>query len=136
MLTTASYAYTQQEQRLCSGDAMRLCGSEIPNISRIAACMHQQRAKLSAGCRAVMDRDDAAARKELDKLQGTWYSRSTEEGERARRDQCPQAVQARAARLADTVAFFQALGGFAQMDADAIRKQRRQKFLDIGRKPF
>jgi acetyl-CoA carboxylase carboxyl transferase subunit alpha len=33
-------------------------------------------------------------------------------------------------------AIAQALGGFAQLDADAIRKQRRQKFLDIGRKPF
>jgi acetyl-CoA carboxylase carboxyl transferase subunit alpha len=42
-----------------------------------------------------------------------------------------------AAMIAGTgEAIAQALGGFAQMDADAIRKQRRQKFLDIGRKPF
>jgi acetyl-CoA carboxylase carboxyl transferase subunit alpha len=33
-------------------------------------------------------------------------------------------------------AIAQALGSLAQLDADAIRKQRRQKFLDIGRKPF
>jgi acetyl-CoA carboxylase carboxyl transferase subunit alpha len=33
-------------------------------------------------------------------------------------------------------AIAQAFGGLAQLDADAIRKQRRQKFLDIGRKPF
>jgi acetyl-CoA carboxylase carboxyl transferase subunit alpha len=42
-----------------------------------------------------------------------------------------------AAMIASTgEAIAQALGGFAQLDADAIRKQRRQKFLDIGRKPF
>jgi acetyl-CoA carboxylase carboxyl transferase subunit alpha len=29
-----------------------------------------------------------------------------------------------------------ALGEFKQMDTEAIRKQRRQKFLDIGRRPF
>src|SRR6202042_3111584 len=29
-----------------------------------------------------------------------------------------------------------ASGGFGQMGPAAIRKQRRQKFLDIGRKPF
>ena len=33
-------------------------------------------------------------------------------------------------------AISQALGELEQMDSDAIRKQRRQKFLDIGRKPF
>ena len=33
-------------------------------------------------------------------------------------------------------AISQALGELKQMDADAIRRQRRQKFLDIGRKPF
>src|SRR6202012_2933239 len=30
----------------------------------------------------------------------------------------------------------QALGSLGQLDAEAIRKQRRQKFLDIGRKSF
>ena len=42
-----------------------------------------------------------------------------------------------AAMIANTgEAIAQALGEFKPMDADAIRKQRRQKFLDIGRKPF
>ena len=43
---------------MCTGDAMRLCGHEIPNVQRITACMHKQRANVSAGCRAVMDRDN------------------------------------------------------------------------------
>src|ERR1700742_1417635 len=33
-------------------------------------------------------------------------------------------------------AISEALGELKQMDADAVRRQRRQKFLDIGRKPF
>jgi hypothetical protein len=44
---------------MCTGDAFRLCASEIPNIPAITACMVKQRANLSAGCRAVMDRDMA-----------------------------------------------------------------------------
>jgi len=48
---------------MCSGDAMRLCGHEIPNIQRITACMHKQRANVSPGCRAVMDRDNGARRR-------------------------------------------------------------------------
>jgi acetyl-CoA carboxylase carboxyl transferase subunit alpha len=33
-------------------------------------------------------------------------------------------------------AIAQSLAEFKPMDADAVRKQRRQKFLDIGRKAF
>ena len=50
-------------QQMCTGDAMRLCGHEIPNVQRITACMHKQRANVSAGCRAVMDRDNTARRR-------------------------------------------------------------------------
>ena len=42
---------------MCTGDAFRLCSSEIPNIPRITACMYKHRADLSTGCRTVMDRD-------------------------------------------------------------------------------
>ncbi len=45
---------------MCTGDAFRLCSSEIPNIDRITTCMRKQRASLSTGCRTVMDRDLAA----------------------------------------------------------------------------
>jgi hypothetical protein len=51
-------AFASDAQQMCSGDAMRLCGHEIPNIQRITACMHKQRANVSPGCRAVMDRDN------------------------------------------------------------------------------
>lgn len=55
--TTSSFAYSAEAQQMCTGDAFRLCGSEIPNVSRITACMMKKRASLSTGCRAVMDRD-------------------------------------------------------------------------------
>ena len=42
---------------MCTGDAFRLCSSEIPNISKITACMFKNKAQLSSGCRTVMDRD-------------------------------------------------------------------------------
>ena len=48
---------------MCTGDAMRLCGHEIPNVQQITACMHKQRANVSAGCRAVMDRENTARRR-------------------------------------------------------------------------
>jgi hypothetical protein len=61
--STASFAFSSEARQMCTGDAFRLCSSEIPNIPKITACMRSNRANLSTGCRAVMDRDDAAARK-------------------------------------------------------------------------
>src|SRR3954449_350203 len=59
--TSPSLAFSSEAQQMCSGDAMRLCSSEIPDIPRIRACMVQKKAKVSPGCRAVMDREHAAA---------------------------------------------------------------------------
>jgi len=56
----ASFAFSAEAQQMCSGDAFRLCSSEIPNIPKITACMFKHRSELSTGCRAVMDRDLAA----------------------------------------------------------------------------
>lgn len=61
MLTTASYAYTQQEEEMCAGDAMRLCSADIPNVDRITACMTRQYDQLSEGCKAVFELPPAAA---------------------------------------------------------------------------
>jgi hypothetical protein len=61
-LSTQSFAFSAEAQQMCTGDAFRLCSSEIPNVDRITACMMKQRMSLSAGCRAVMDRDLAAAK--------------------------------------------------------------------------
>ena len=52
-LGTAANAYTAEQQQMCTGDAMRLCSSEIPDVDRVTACMVQKRAQLSDGCKAV-----------------------------------------------------------------------------------
>lgn len=60
MLTSVSQAYTPEQEQMCAGDAMRLCGSEIPDVDRITACMVRQRAALSDGCKAVFRYEPAA----------------------------------------------------------------------------
>ena len=42
VMTTGALAYTPEQQQMCSGDAMRLCGEFIPNVDRITACMVQK----------------------------------------------------------------------------------------------
>ncbi|MFL6792821.1 MAG: hypothetical protein ACJ8EE_16800 [Bradyrhizobium sp.] len=59
--STSSFAFSAEAQQLCTGDAFRLCSSEIPNIPKITACMIKHRSDLTSGCRAVMDRDLAKA---------------------------------------------------------------------------
>ena len=55
--SSSSFAFSAEAQQMCTGDAFRLCSSEIPNIPKITACMMKHRADLSTGCRTVMDRD-------------------------------------------------------------------------------
>ena len=55
LLTTQSYAYTPEQEAMCSGDAMRLCGEYIPNVERITACMQEKYSSLSEGCKALFD---------------------------------------------------------------------------------
>jgi hypothetical protein len=58
--STSSFAFSSEAQQMCTGDAFRLCSSEIPNIPKITACMIKNRSNLSAGCRTVLDREAAA----------------------------------------------------------------------------
>ena len=47
-----AWSYTMEQQQACMGDAFRLCGSDIPDVDRVTACMVRQRSQLSPGCRA------------------------------------------------------------------------------------
>ena len=60
MLSTAADAYTPEQEQMCGGDAFRLCGSDIPDVDRVTACMVRQRDQLSPGCR-VFFRDTEPA---------------------------------------------------------------------------
>jgi hypothetical protein len=51
LLPTASEAYTAEQQQACSGDAFRLCSSEIPDVDRVTVCMIAKKSQLSPGCR-------------------------------------------------------------------------------------
>ena len=56
-LPSAGHAYTPEEQAACQPDAFRLCGSEIPNIERVKACMVARRAQLSPECKRFFHAD-------------------------------------------------------------------------------
>lgn len=57
LLSRESFAFSSEAQQMCTGDAFRLCSSEIPNIPAITACMIKRRSELTSGCRAVLDRE-------------------------------------------------------------------------------
>ena len=50
--STASRAYTPEQEQACTGDAFRLCSSEIPDVARVTACMARNKSQLSPPCRA------------------------------------------------------------------------------------
>lgn len=52
LLAGAAQAYSPEQEQMCTNDAMRLCGSDIPDVDRITACMIRLRAQLSPGCGA------------------------------------------------------------------------------------
>jgi hypothetical protein len=57
-VSTINHASTDEQQRLCSSDAFRLCSSEIPDVDRVTICMRKHKASLSDGCKAVFDRPE------------------------------------------------------------------------------
>jgi hypothetical protein len=59
----AGQTYTPEQEQACTSDAFRLCSSEIPDVSRVTACMVAKKAQLSPVCRAQFrpDPEPAAA---------------------------------------------------------------------------
>ncbi|MEY9461020.1 hypothetical protein ABH973_001433 [Bradyrhizobium ottawaense] len=47
------YRGTMEQQMACTPDVWRLCSDQIPDVSRITACLQQNTPQLSSGCRAV-----------------------------------------------------------------------------------
>lgn len=48
----AAQGYTPEQEQACTGDAFRLCSAEIPDVSRVTACMVAKQSQLSPPCRA------------------------------------------------------------------------------------
>ncbi len=56
MAPVSAIAYTQEDADACTPDAMRLCQKAIPDASRVALCLVQNRRQLSPDCAVVFNR--------------------------------------------------------------------------------
>ena len=54
-------AYTQEDADACTPDAMRLCQSAIPDASRVAQCLVQNKRQLRPACTSVFNRPRGAS---------------------------------------------------------------------------
>jgi type II secretory pathway component PulL len=68
-------AYTQADADACTPDAFRLCQRAIPDASRVADCLAQNRQRLSPACHAVFSRpaDASLARERPERIERTGY---------------------------------------------------------------
>ena len=55
IIGTASAQGTPDQRSACMGDAFRFCSADIPNVSRIEACLSQNRSELNPACRAEFE---------------------------------------------------------------------------------
>ena len=53
-------AYTQADADACTPDAMRLCQQAIPDETRVAQCLVQNKRQLSPACTLVFNRPRSA----------------------------------------------------------------------------
>jgi hypothetical protein len=56
MAPLPAIAYTQEDADACTPDAMRLCQNAIPDVSRVAQCLVQNKQQLSPACTSVFNR--------------------------------------------------------------------------------
>jgi hypothetical protein len=60
-LPASAESVDAEKRRLCTGDAMRLCMNEIPDVALVTACMRRQKDSLSQGCKSVFDKDEVSS---------------------------------------------------------------------------
>ena len=56
-----AFEITAEQREACMGDALRLCGSEIPDVDRVLVCMRAKKSQVSARCKATIPRTLAAS---------------------------------------------------------------------------
>jgi hypothetical protein len=59
-MVSVANAYTHEQEAMCTNDAFRVCGSDIPDVQRVTACMIRNKSQLSAGCRTVINETTSA----------------------------------------------------------------------------
>lgn len=53
LLSSVAWAQgTAQDRSACMGDAFKFCSADIPNVSKIEACLEQNRSNLTPACAA------------------------------------------------------------------------------------
>jgi hypothetical protein len=61
IVSAPAFAYTSTEAKNCMKDAFKLCSAAIPNVDRVAKCMHEKRSQLTPACAEAVDRFFAKA---------------------------------------------------------------------------
>jgi hypothetical protein len=58
--SSEEYRGTWEQQMACTPDVWRLCSDQVPDVSRIVACLRQNTPQLSNNCRAVFESNASA----------------------------------------------------------------------------
>ena len=58
-LPAQAFEITAEQREACMGDAVRLCGSELPDLDRVLVCMRAKKSQVSAHCKATIPRSVA-----------------------------------------------------------------------------
>lgn len=55
-IPTASFALpgTPEQRKACTPDVLSLCGSEIPSVPKVIACMKRKQDQISSTCKAAL----------------------------------------------------------------------------------
>jgi hypothetical protein len=80
-----------EQQMACTPDVWRLCGDQIPDVSRIVACLRQNTPQLSSNCRAVFE--SSAEQQQANRGPAQRAPQQTAPRGRAPQQMQPQAVQ-------------------------------------------
>ena len=60
LIPLSALAYSQQDVQACTPDAFRLCQAFIPDETRVAQCLLENKHQLSPACKVVFSRPAAA----------------------------------------------------------------------------
>lgn len=59
LIPLSALAYSQQDVQACTPDAFRLCQAFIPDETRVARCLLENKRQLSPACKVVFSRPAA-----------------------------------------------------------------------------
>jgi hypothetical protein len=89
--SSQEYRGTWEQQMACTPDVWRLCGDQIPDVSRIVRCLRQNTPQLSSNCRAVFE--SSAEQQQANRAPPQRVPQQTAPRTRAPQQMQPQAVQ-------------------------------------------